>query len=346
MNKQLVNWLKQYQTRLMAKKDQRMSVINEAMTGVRVIKFFAWEESFLNKIGMSRKAEIGILRVYIFIMAVFMVIVKSSPTVVGMVTFIVHTKAFRNKLTASVGFTSLLLFQQLRMPILMIPDVFNYYIQAKVASKRIKDFLLQKAEKVEGRKNPNLRLQEGMQVGEVFIDGGEYQWRGSGPTERALRGITLHVRPGTFVCVYGPTGSGKTSLLLALLKELVTVRGRSEMKGSVAYACQQAWIQNATVRDNILFGKAFNEARYNEVVKACALVQDFKILEAGDMTEIGEKGINLSGGQQQRVSLARAVYADADIYLMDDVLSAVDAHVGKHIFTECFQKLLAVKPGS
>ncbi|CAM9265108.1 unnamed protein product, partial [Choristocarpus tenellus] len=133
------------------------------------------------------------------------------------------------------------------------------------------------------------------------------------------------------VCIYGPTGSGKSSLLMALLNELVTIKGRASMNGTVAYASQRAWIQNATVRDNILFGCPYDEERYNMVLEACALKPDLKILEGGDLTEIGEKGINLSGGQQQRVSLARAVYSDADILLLDDVLSSVDAHVGKHL---------------
>ena len=103
-------------------------------------------------------------------------------------------------------------------------------------------------------------------------------------------------------------------------------------QGSVAYVAQTAWIQNASVRDNILFGSPYNKERYEQVVEACALQQDLQILVAGDQTEIGEKGINLSGGQKQRVALARAVYADSDIYLFDDPLSAVDSHVGKHIF--------------
>jgi len=213
-----------------------------------------------------------------------------------------------------------------------------------VAFKRIEDFLLRQDEKVESRYNPDLNILQGMDQGEVVVDDGEYRWRTTAPTDPStLQNINLHFQPGSLVCVYGPTGSGKSSLLLALLKELLSVRGTSEMKGTISYASQQAWIQNATVRDNILFGKPFDAEHYNKVIKVCSLKRDLEILESGDMTEIGEKGVNLSGGQQQRVSLARAVYANSDIFLLDDVLSAVDAHVGEHIFKHCIRGMLSNK---
>lgn len=130
----------------------------------------------------------------------------------------------------------------------------------------------------------------------------------------------------------GTVGSGKSSLISAFLGEMDKTAGRVNTIGAIAYVAQQAWIQNATLRDNILFGKTFNKSLYDKVIDACALTPDFAMLPAGDQTEIGEKGINLSGGQKQRVSLARAVYANTDIYFLDDPLSAVDSHVGKHIF--------------
>lgn len=134
------------------------------------------------------------------------------------------------------------------------------------------------------------------------------------------------------VAVVGSVGSGKSSVVSAFLGEMERVSGIVNTNGTIAYVSQQAWIQNATLKDNILFGKVYDKKTYDRVVEACALKPDFDMLPAGDMTEIGEKGINLSGGQKQRVSLARAVYNDADIYFLDDPLSAVDSHVGKHIF--------------
>lgn len=134
------------------------------------------------------------------------------------------------------------------------------------------------------------------------------------------------------MAVVGSVGSGKSSVVSAFLGEMERVSGVVNTNGTIAYVSQQAWIQNATLKDNILFGRPYVKATYDKVVEACALKPDFDMLPAGDMTEIGEKGINLSGGQKQRVSLARAAYSDADIYFLDDPLSAVDSHVGKHIF--------------
>uniref|UniRef100_A0A8C0VM35 ABC-type glutathione-S-conjugate transporter n=1 Tax=Cyanistes caeruleus TaxID=156563 RepID=A0A8C0VM35_CYACU len=148
----------------------------------------------------------------------------------------------------------------------------------------------------------------------------------------AIRDVTLDIAPGSLVAVVGAVGSGKSSLVSAMLGEMENIKGHINIQGSLAYVPQQAWIQNATLKDNIIFGSEVDEARYQQVIKACALLPDLELLPAGDQTEIGEKGINLSGGQKQRVSLARAVYSNADIYILDDPLSAVDAHVGKYLF--------------
>ncbi len=130
----------------------------------------------------------------------------------------------------------------------------------------------------------------------------------------------------------GNVGSGKSSLLSSILGEMIKLNGKINLNGSISYIPQQSWIQNATVKENILFGKLYDKDFYDKIVSACALTPDFNILPAGDQTEIGEKGINLSGGQKQRISLSRAVYSDSDIYLLDDPLSAVDAHVGRQLF--------------
>lgn len=144
----------------------------------------------------------------------------------------------------------------------------------------------------------------------------------------------MKVQINTLTTVVGTFGSGKSSLISALLGEIHKNNGRVNVYGNIALVSQQAWIQNSTLRNNVLFGNSFDEVFYNKVIEACALIADLKMLPAGDLTEIGEKGINLSGGQKQRVSLARAIYANADLYLLDDPLSAVDSHVGKHIFEQ------------
>ncbi|PSC67462.1 hypothetical protein C2E20_8853 [Micractinium conductrix] len=147
-----------------------------------------------------------------------------------------------------------------------------------------------------------------------------------------LRDIDLQVNPGELVCVVGRVGCGKSSMVQALLGEMERASGSVAIGGRLAYAAQQAWIINATVRDNVTFGKPYDEERWRMCVDACCLASDLEVLPAGADTEIGEKGINLSGGQKQRISLARALYQDADVYILDDPLSAVDVHVGRHIF--------------
>ena len=164
----------------------------------------------------------------------------------------------------------------------------------------------------------------------MIIENGNFSWG----EDLTLKNINMRVKKNTLCAIVGTVGSGKSSVVQAYLGEMDKVSGRVNTVGTLAYVPQQAWIQNATFRDNILFGKAFDRVRYNKVIDACALRADIDILSAGDQTEIGEKGINLSGGQKQRISLARAVYSNADIYLLDDPLSAVDSHVGKHIFEE------------
>jgi len=165
----------------------------------------------------------------------------------------------------------------------------------------------------------------------LTVNNGSFSWSKKAE-DVYLKNINVKVKEGKLVAVVGAVGAGKSSLISALLGDMEKIEGEVNISGSIAYVPQQAWIQNATVRQNITFTGAFEETKYNKIMEACALEADLKTLAASDLTEIGEKGINLSGGQKQRISVARAVYSNADIYLLDDPLSAVDAHVGKHIF--------------
>ena len=152
---------------------------------------------------------------------------------------------------------------------------------------------------------------------------------------KALRNISFSVTRGQLLVVTGPVGSGKSSLLMAILRELPTLNGRVSVNGRIAYLSQMSWVFSGTIRDNILFGRSFEPNRYQEIVEVCCMQTDFHNFPQGDLTEIGHRGVSLSGGQRARVSLARALYSDADIYLLDDPLSAVDAKVGKHLFDRC-----------
>ncbi len=160
-------------------------------------------------------------------------------------------------------------------------------------------------------------------------------------TAHTLSNVTLAVRPGELAIICGPTGCGKSSLLAAMLGDMPRLGGHAAIRGKISYCPQRAWLANASLRENILFGSPFDSSRYEAVLDACALRSDIALLPDGDATEIGERGVNLSGGQQQRVNLARACYADTDVVLLDDVLSAVDAHVGAHIFEQCILGFLA-----
>ncbi|KAG8311147.1 Canalicular multispecific organic anion transporter 1 [Homalodisca vitripennis] len=197
---------------------------------------------------------------------------------------------------------------------------------AGVSVKRINKFM--NSEELD----PNCVQHDQSEFDPVVVENGTFSWGGMQEEAVVLRNINVRVKQASLVAVVGTVGSGKSSLLSAILGEMEKLTGRVNTKGSIAYVPQQAWIQNATLKDNILFGQGYEPNNYTKITRACALQQDFDMLPAGDLTEIGEKGINLSGGQKQRVSLARAVYSNSDIYLLDDPLSAVDSHVGKHIF--------------
>uniref|UniRef100_A0A6I8NNY7 ATP-binding cassette sub-family C member 5 n=1 Tax=Ornithorhynchus anatinus TaxID=9258 RepID=A0A6I8NNY7_ORNAN len=161
--------------------------------------------------------------------------------------------------------------------------------------------------------------------------------------QRTLYNIDLEIEEGKLIGICGSVGSGKTSLISAILGQMTLLEGSIAVNGTFAYVAQQAWILNATLRDNILFGKEFDEERYNMVLNGCCLRPDLAILPNSDLTEIGERGANLSGGQRQRISLARALYSDRSIYILDDPLSALDAHVGNHIFNSAIRKHLKSK---
>lgn len=162
----------------------------------------------------------------------------------------------------------------------------------------------------------------------LTIENGSFSWSKNG--EPILKNLNLKIEPNSLVAVVGKFGSGKSSLAQAFINDLKKTSGFIKVNGRISYIPQTAWILNSTFRENIVFMNPFDQELYDKVVKICALNDDLKNFEAGDLTEIGEKGINLSGGQKQRVSLARACYNNSDIYILDDPLSAVDSHVGKN----------------
>ncbi|XP_004373344.1 multidrug resistance-associated protein 1 [Trichechus manatus latirostris] len=320
---------KTYQVAHMKSKDSRIKLMNEILNGIKVLKLYAWELAFKDKVLAIRKEELKVLKKSAYLAAVGTFTWVCTPFLVALCTFAVYVTVDKNNiLDAQKAFVSLALFNILRFPLNILPMVISSIVQASVSLKRLRIFLSQ--EELEPSSIERQPVKDGGGSNSITVRNATFTWARSDPP--TLSGITFSVPEGALVAVVGQVGCGKSSLLSALLAEMDKVEGHVAIKGSVAYVPQQAWIQNDSLRGNILFGRPLQERYYKAVIKACALLPDLEILPSGDRTEIGEKGVNLSGGQKQRVSLARAMYCNSDIYLFDDPLSAVDANVGKHIF--------------
>ncbi|NXY52739.1 MRP1 protein, partial [Callaeas wilsoni] len=318
---------KTYQVAQMKSKDNRIKLMNEILNGIKVLKLYAWELAFREKVLEIRQKELQVLKksAYLAAMATFTWV--CAPFLVALSTFAVYVTIDENNiLDAQKAFVSLALFNILRFPMNMLPMVISNIVEASVSLKRLRVFLSHEELDPDSIVRGPIKEAEGC----IVVKNATFGWAKTDPP--LLNSVNFTVPEGSLVAVVGQVGCGKSSLLSALLGEMDKKEGYVVVKGSVAYVPQQAWIQNATLEDNIIFGREMSESRYKRVIEACALLPDIEILPSGDKTEIGEKGVNLSGGQKQRVSLARAVYCNADVYLLDDPLSAVDAHVGKHIF--------------
>ncbi|XP_032929590.1 multidrug resistance-associated protein 1 [Catharus ustulatus] len=318
---------KTYQVAQMKSKDNRIKLMNEILNGIKVLKLYAWELAFREKVLEIRQKELKVLKksAYLAAMATFTWV--CAPFLVALSTFSVYVLTNKtNILDAEKAFVSLALFNILRFPLNMLPMVISNIVEASVSLKRLRVFLSHEELDPDSIVRGPIKEAEGC----IVVKNATFSWAKTDPP--LLNSIHFTVPEGSLVAVVGQVGCGKSSLLSALLGEMDKKEGYVLVKGSLAYVPQQAWVQNATLEDNIIFGREMSESRYKRVIEACALLPDIEILPSGDKTEIGEKGVNLSGGQKQRVSLARAVYCNADVYLLDDPLSAVDAHVGKHIF--------------
>uniref|UniRef100_A0A4W5L606 ABC-type glutathione-S-conjugate transporter n=1 Tax=Hucho hucho TaxID=62062 RepID=A0A4W5L606_9TELE len=297
--------------------DGRIKLMNEILNGIKILKFYAWEKAFLEQVLGYREKELKALKKSQILYSISIASFNSSTFLVciAFAMFGVYVLIDdKNVLDAQKVFVSMALINILKTPLSQLPFVICIFSMVPLFSRSLP-----------------LCFSIFFSDGEgVLIDNGTFSWTKEGPP--CLKRINVRVPQGSLVAVVGHVGSGKSSLLSAMLGETEKRNGSVSIKGSVAYVPQQAWIQNATVQDNVMFGREKQKTWYQRVLDACALLPDLEILPAGDSTEIGEKGLNLSGGQKQRVSLARAVYRKADVYLLDDPLSAVDAHVGQHIF--------------
>lgn len=360
INTIIVRYLKRLNKLQMKLKDNRNRITNDILVLIKSIKLYAWEMPMLTRLLDARNnKELRNLKKIRGVNQIGNLIWSTLPFLVSFATFASFAVFLSTPLTSEIVFPSLALLNILARPILLLPLVINYITEASVALERITSFLL--APEIDSDllqiRSPEdaqaLRLQnlsffwEEPNVDEITED---MDFEGF---HRALENVNISAGKGDFICVVGKVGSGKSSLLSSINGQLSVLDSKSpherpspiEIHGTVAYCSQNPWIMNASVRDNITFGFKFDQAFYDRTIAACQLLPDLKILPDGDATQVGEKGISLSGGQKARLSLARAVYSRADIYLLDDVLSAVDSDVGKSIIAQVLSKngLLANK---
>ncbi|KAI4297457.1 hypothetical protein L6164_037348 [Bauhinia variegata] len=310
--------------------DKRIGLVNEVLAAMDTVKCYAWESSFQSKVQGVRNDELSWFRKASLLGACNAFILNSIPVMVTVISFGVFT-LLGGDLTPARAFTSLSLFSVLRFPLFMLPNIITQVVNANVSLKRLEDLLLAE----ERILLPNPPLEPGLPA--ISIRNGNFTWdvKAERPT---LSNINLDIPAGSLVAIVGSTGEGKTSLISAMLGELPPIADASViMRGTVAYVPQVSWIFNATVRDNILFGSVFNPLRYDKSIDVTELQHDLELLPGGDLTEIGERGVNISGGQKQRVSMARAVYSNSDVYIFDDPLSALDAHVARQVFDKCMK---------
>ncbi|CAJ0609705.1 unnamed protein product [Cylicocyclus nassatus] len=325
-NSYITGKMKNCQARQMSHKDERMKMMSELLNGIKLLKLYAWERCMQNTVLIIRQKELNVLKKLAFFNAGYNLLWSCLPFLVAVLSFAVFVVIDPNKnvLTPQVTFVALTLFNILRLPLSVFPIIYSQAVQCRVSNRRLKSFFAE--EEISSGAVSNKSSEEALR-----IENGTFAWEKEQGNE-TLKNINLSVRRGQLIAVVGKVGTGKSSLLQAILGEMNKVSGFVNVSGAIAYVPQKAWIQNLTLRDNILFGHTYDCLFYDKVVDACALRQDLSSLPAEDFTEVGERGINLSGGQKQRVSLARAIYSRPDIVLLDDPLSAVDSHVGKHIF--------------
>ena len=312
--------------------DERLKAITEVMEGIQLVKCYSWEESFRAKIGSVRSSELREIKKYSLIRAVNSFLISALPVLVAVASFTAYSLIPSNPpLTAVQAFTALSLFGVLRFPLMQLPSVINTVGACKVSLNRISDFLnlLEVLNKDKDVVNPK----NGQYL--VDIDSCSFGW-----PNFSLKSISLKISPGDLVVVIGPTASGKSSLIQAILGQMPLTHGCMYVRsGPIAYCPQTPWIFNASVEDNILFGsteddRPKDQVQYATAIRGTDFEKDLQYMSNGDLTEIGERGVNLSGGQKQRLSLARAVYSTSDLVLLDDPLSALDSVVASKVYRE------------
>lgn len=344
--------------RILAATDKRIGITNEVLQNIRIIKYFAWEKRFGRMIDEKRQVELKAIRSRYIVWAIAVAIWNSVPVLITFWSFLVYTMIEHKPLYPSIAFTAISLFMLLRVPLDQIGDMFAHVQESKVSIDRVEEFLVEdETEKYEQLGPDNVDEHGNKRIGfqaTTLIWGGKHTVAEDGSMAFRLLDLNVDFKIGKLNIIAGPTGSGKTSMLMGLLGEMTLMEGKVYCPGgrsredvrpdpetgladTIAYVAQSAWLINDDIKGNILFAAPYDERRYRDVIVACALERDLEILDHGDETLVGEKGITLSGGQKQRISLARALYSNSAHILMDDCLSAVDSHTAQWIFSNCIR---------
>ncbi|CAG9825034.1 unnamed protein product [Phaedon cochleariae] len=327
-----------YRLRTAIRTDERVRLMNEIISGIQVIKMYTWEKPFAKIVEIAREREIAQIRVTSSIRAIMLscgMIMSRAAIFLCILTYVLTG----NTLTATYAYTITSFYGHLRIAVTVIfPQGITQFAESRVSVKRIQQFLMY--DEIE---NPrSISNDTRLPSPRISLKNSSFKWLKSS-LENTLSEISFEASSKQMVALVGPVGCGKTTLLHVILKEIIPVSGSVHVAGTISYASQEPWLFGASVRQNILFGQEYDQEKYEEVVRVCALERDFTIFPNGDKTLVGERGVSLSGGQRARINLARTVYKEADIYLLDDPLSAVDTHVGEQLFHDCICGYLSSK---
>ncbi|CAH2229132.1 jg8067, partial [Pararge aegeria aegeria] len=356
--------------------DNRIRLMNEVIQSIEAIKMYAWENAFAGIIGQARRKEMNVIKKMSWLRAVMISCVKLN-TKVAIFLSIISFIAFKNELTAAKVFVIFSYYDILKYSLVdFLPLAITFTLEAYVSVQRIQEFLLlpevdnqdgvdliniDEVKNTSGLNGVFEKIGNGQQAyiksetnleqlkPAVLVSFKDYtaHWPSTEEDSKekvvALSDINLNIKPESLTTIVGTVGSGKTTLLQAMLREILPTTGHLSVRGVLAYAAQDPWLFEASVRQNILFGQELDLRRYKQVIKCCQLKSDLDILPHGDKTVVGERGTSLSGGQRARISLARCVYQHADVYMLDDPLAAVDAKVAQAIYEECIRGFLRDK---
>ncbi|XP_041974060.1 probable multidrug resistance-associated protein lethal(2)03659 [Aricia agestis] len=357
------------------KSDERVRLMEEIIMGIEVIKMYTWEQPFRKVIDSVRREEIRYIKLTSYIRGIVMSFIMFTSRFSIFITVLLYVMYVQRITVESVFFLTCFYNIIKQTMTLYFPQAVGQIAELDVAVQRIRDFLISEECLLPYRKDSTIThmkskpkrpkkrvtISENPKLGHtqkastskyklkeeetdqkdiaIKLQNASSRWLKSSSKDDVAN-VTLNIYQKSLTIVIGAVGSGKSTLLHMMLKELPCLKGSVEVLGNVSYASQDPWLFVGSVRQNILFGKPFDKARYMEVCKVCALERDISMFPHGDKTIMGERGVSLSGGQRARINLARAVYKDADIYLLDDPLSAVDTHVARHIFENCIKKYL------